>query len=516
MDPSKVVLDLRWTQGSHVAPKERSRRWLPRGKLVVDADSFRAALDERRYFSNRRETKGVELVVQVIGGPDAGRSVRGTSKALILEHLHPALAVVEVRTAAGETVSRRTTLIGDLRPTEMEASENGSRAQLEIVDWAGDPLDDLAWAQLQVRGDGRGPDWGSAPGELPRELESPFLLEVRGKGIARATSTESISSEVVGPIRLEQAAELDVQLHAPEHEGKPATVWVQNAGDDFAPRAHRTQLEATVGETPVSFEELSPGDAWILAIAHRPYPAVGLVRRHLVGGIRDSVVVPLTPTRMLEGRVHARGAPAAGMKVELWCSRPLDVSSAFLGRPRDAYQYEVLPLYPPAFQSVTTDAEGRFTFADWPELDDEHWLEVLRPEGRREKAEEEASPLLAMLGYTAASSPTSDPVIYALRVPENRGVFDIDLAGPPPNVPKGALRLRLRGVDAEATVHVRCDGQAESDHELEGNTLLFGPLARGTWTATVTVGGVVWLEPTEINLQGVFDLEVAAPGGAGG
>lgn len=515
-----VVLDLRWTRGSHVPPKERSRRWLPRHELVVDADSFRAALEERRRWGNAAASKDETLVVEVVRGPDRGRSVRGSTRELVLTNLQPALSVVEVRTSGGEIVSRRTVDTSQRRLTRMAAQRSGSWPTLEVLDWEGDPVDGAFLAALDVRGDGRASEWRREGRELPMDLEPLFLLEVGGTGIARLTTTERIHSRTVGPIRLEQAAPLDVRLLAPDHEGQAVTVWVQNAGEPFAPRAHREELATVVGETPLRFDELSPGDVWIVAIAHRPYPAVGLVRRTLVAGLPDSVLVTLTPTRALEGRVHVRGVPAAGMAIELWCSRPLAVSAAYLGRPADVYENEVLPLFPPAYQRVTTDGEGRFLLADWPELDDEHWLEVLRPLADpitpEDAAWQDFAPFLAALGYAPATTPKLDPVLYALRVPKDRRVFDIDLAGPPPNVPKGALRLRLFGADAAAKVHVRCDGQAESEHKLEGNTLLLGPLARGTWTATVTVGGVVWLEPTEINLQGVFDLEVEAPDGSGG
>lgn len=521
-DPSKVVLDLRWTQGSHVEPKQRSTRRLPRGVLVVDGDSFRFVALRRSAGGGLEPPKSPQLVVEVVGGPDAGRLVRGAAPALKLEHLHSALALIEVRDARGQVLSRRSVEIGDSRPTVIEAREPKGTGRLggpllRVEDADGEPFDFPTMAGFTVHGDGRRGDWRVSGSYLPEDLESVFLLEVRGEGIARRTSTETVSSDgIVGRVRLDPAAELEVVLHASDHKGQPATVWVQNAGEALQPGAHRTQLATSVGDTPTVFEELSAGDVWVLAIAQRPYPAVGLVRHTLVAGVRDTVHVSLTPTRAIEGIVHTRGVPASGVDVELWCSRPLQVSAAYLGRPREAYDEEILPLYPPAYQRVTTDREGRFVLADWPELDDEHWLEVLRPEREEEAAEAELTPLLAALGYTPTSSPALSRVLYALRVPENRRVFDIDLAGPPPNVPKGALRLRLHGADSNAKVHVRCDGQSESEHELEGDTLLLGPLARGTWTATVTVGGVVWLEPTEINLQGVFDLEVAAPGGAGG
>jgi len=86
--------------------------------------------------------------------------------------------------------------------------------------------------------------------------------------------------------------------------------------------------------------------------------------------------VVLAPARRVEGRVVSRGGPVAGAYVDYWSDKPLATIAAFLGFPETAFSTDVLSLLPPGWQRTQTDSTGRFAFADWPDIENTHWIEV--------------------------------------------------------------------------------------------------------------------------------------------
>lgn len=503
---------LTWVPDSEGPLPPGGGRPLPSASVDVDLPSFRALVEflelspaglglppvagDPGRFRGRVRLTGVEprdsgerASLTVVAGPDEGRRVvlgedGASADELALGSLHPAVQVFEL--ALGETVlaRRSLTLVPEQTATLVGPDMRFDEALIVVPrDESGDELHPAEFLTALPTLDGR-------PG-IPVDAGLLFVGVYPADALLEANLRRQVPFRSVVPtgeegqldLVLERADTLRLRSVLAETTPRSADFWLLPA-DPLAAKSWPYQRKSEVlSESGTTFFGLARKDA--VAFVRQS----GLVPRHAIvrapaGGVEE-LQFELLPSAKITGHVHRRGTPVAGAVVQYHARNPLAATAALLDWPADAHQRAALPLLPPSFDRTATDGKGEFALADWPRQDSDHWLELVHP-------------LLS--------------VPHVINLPKSGRHFEIDLAGPPPQAPVGALVLTFPEALLGSVVEVRRDGAPHAEESLADAELRIGPMALGRWRLHVEHEGRVLVDDQPLELKGLLRVEVGVTG----
>lgn len=306
------------------------------------------------------------------------------------------------------------------------------------------------------------------------------VIEIRKAGFAAVRQDLGLTAGFTNPVgqltfKLKPAASLILSLKGDVGADQPVDVLLlpsESRSERTFPWSRINPIAVRPG-TPVRIDDLPPGVVTVRAF--RPGAIAESEPNVLLReGEVQSAELTLAPASEIVGRVLLDGKPQPGVPVSLRAADGVNATLEYAKKPIWFLESEVMPLFSPARQQATSDAEGRFVFTSWAEIAPLRYLEARTTDGR-----------------------------YFAHKLVRRDDDKIELNLEPSDNGKGSLRLildaRTQGLPCELYVN----GQPRDPWVLAPDEdLVVDGLVEGIWKATLTYHyAPVYSEP-EIEVKG--------------
>jgi hypothetical protein len=441
---------------------------------------------------------GVRAEVRFVAGPNRGRVLLcDATGAFGAADLYPGLAVVEVR---GPDIAgaKREVRLRQGKETLLNIGFGLTvPVQGRVVNRHGEPV-----AGARVELDGRetfsGPEGGFffgsvAGGDCLVLVEHPdfaWLLYTYPVAAGR----ERQARELV--LTLDDPASISISTPSPAGGPGPTLAFLMPTGSGGGvqrglqmpvqptrfPWFRVNPIEVPPG-SPVLVENL-PRDVFKVAA----FRAGAVAREEIVNPRSDrvhAVTIRLQAAPTLSGIVTWRDQPLPGVQVMLQAPDQVRANLGFLRQPSLTLESEVMPYFPPAMQSVRTDAEGRYRLTAWADVSAVRYLEARGP-----------------LGSWAGR---------LVRAGEER----VDLELKSVELGDSTLVVEFPGRTQGLPLEVVVNGAPQDPYVLGPESdLVVDSLLSGRWRLHITWHGEPVLEHHEVDLSGEETVRAALPIGA--